>query len=163
MGQEKEFKRLFREYYPQLYAFAYGMVKDEEACRDIVSDAFEMLWGHLDGVKDGNERGFLYRVIRNKCIDRIRSSVSRQRYEVFYKTFYGEDDDSMSQLMDTEAKIEKMRRLIGTLTPQTRAILDACYFKGKKYADVAEELGISTSAVKKHIVQALKILRKEVK
>lgn len=65
--------------------------------------------------------------------------------------------------MDTEAKIEKMRQLIGTLTPQTRTILEACYFKGKKYADVAEELGISTSAVKKHIVQALKILREEVK
>ena len=163
MGQEKEFKRLFRDYYPQLYAFAYGMVRDEEACRDIIGDAFEMLRGHLGDIKDGNERGFLYRVIRNKCIDRIRSSVSRQRYEVFYKTFYGEDDDSLSRLMDTEAKIEKMRLLIGTLTPQTRTILDACYFKGKKYAEVAEELGISTSTVKKHIVQALKILRKEVK
>lgn len=43
MGQEKEFKRLFREYYPELYAFAFGMVKDEEAYRDIIGDAFEKL------------------------------------------------------------------------------------------------------------------------
>ncbi len=164
MGQEKEFKRLFREYYPQLYAFAYGMVKDEEACRDIIGDAFEMLWGHLDDIKDGNERGFLYRVIRNKCIDRIRSSVSRQRYEIFYKGVYGEEtDDTDARLKETESRIEKMYQLIETLTPQTRRILEACYFQGKHYAEVAEELNISTSTVKKHIVQALKILRKEVK
>lgn len=164
MGQEKEFKRLFREYYPQLYAFAYGMVKDEEACRDIIGDAFEMLWGHLDDIKDGNERSFLYRVIRNKCIDRIRSSVSRQRYEIFYKGVYGDGtDDADTRLTETENRIEKMYQLIGTLTPQTRRILESCYFQGKHYAEVAEELGVSTSTVKKHIVQALKILRKEVK
>lgn len=56
-----------------------------------------------------------------------------------------------------------MYQLIGTLTPQTRHILEACYFQDKRYADVAEELDISTSTVKKHIVQALKVLRKEVK
>lgn len=164
MGQEKEFKRLFREYYPQLYAFAFGMVKDDEACRDIIGDAFEKLWTQLDDIKDGNERGFLYRVIRNKCIDRIRNNVSRQRYEVFYKSVYGDEADySDIRLKETESKIEKMYQLIGTLTPQTRHILEACYFQDKRYADVAEELDISTSTVKKHIVQALKVLRKEVK
>lgn len=93
MGQENEFKRLFRECYPQLYAFAYGMVRDEETCRDIVGDAFERLWSRLDDVADGSERSFLYRIIRNKCIDRIRSSVSHQRYETFYKTIYGDETD----------------------------------------------------------------------
>lgn len=33
------------------------MVKDEEACRDIIGDAFEKLWTQLDDIKDGNERG----------------------------------------------------------------------------------------------------------
>jgi DNA-directed RNA polymerase specialized sigma24 family protein len=56
-SRERVYKRLFREYYPQLYAFAYGMVKDEEACRDIIGDAFEKLWTQLDDIKDGNERG----------------------------------------------------------------------------------------------------------
>lgn len=164
MGQEKEFKRLFREYYPQLYAFTFGMVKDEEACRDIIGDAFEKLWTQLDDIEDGNERAFLYRVIRNKCIDRIRNNVSRQRYEIFYKGIYGDEaDDSGIRLKETENRIEKMYQLINTLTPQTRRVLDGCYFQGKHYAEVAEELGISTSTVKKHIVQALRILRKEVK
>ncbi len=164
MGQEKEFKRLFREYYPQLYAFAFGMVKDEEACRDIIGDAFEKLWTQLDEIKDGNERAFLYLVIRNKCIDRIRNSVSRQRYELFYKCVYGDEaDEAGLRLKETESRIEKMYQLIGTLTPQTRRILESCYFQGKHYAEVAEELDISISTVKKHIVQALKILRKEVK
>lgn len=162
MGQENEFKRLFRECYPQLYAFAYGMVRDEETCRDIVGDAFERLWSRLDDVADGSERSFLYRIIRNKCIDRIRSSVSHQRYETFYKTIYADEtDEEGAQIKETEDRITKMYNLIDTLTPQTRRILEECYFHGKRYADVAEELNISTSTVKKHIVQALKLLRQK--
>lgn len=65
------------------------------------------------------------------------------------------------QIKETEDRITKMYNLIDTLTPQTRRILEECYFHGKRYADVAEELNISTSTVKKHIVQALKLLRQK--
>ena len=50
MSREREFERLFRENYAQLYAFAMGMVREEEICRDILSDSFEQLWNHLDEV-----------------------------------------------------------------------------------------------------------------
>ena len=40
---------------------------------------------------------------------------------------------------------------------------DECYvayiINGKKYKDVADEMGISISTVKKHMVKALKIIR----
>jgi len=38
-------------------------------------------------------------------------------------------------------------------------ILRACYIDGKKYREVADEMGISISTVKKHMVKALKIIR----
>lgn len=48
------------------------------------------------------------------------------------------------------------------LTPRTRQVLEAHYLQGKKYSEVAAELGISESAVKKHIVQALRMFREKV-
>ena len=41
----------------------------------------------------------------------------------------------------------------------SKEILEACYIQGKKYKEVAEEMKISISTVKKHMVRALKILR----
>lgn len=41
---------LFKEYYPQLYYYAYHLINDIEASKDIVSDAFEFLWNNYGKV-----------------------------------------------------------------------------------------------------------------
>ena len=46
-------------------------------------------------------------------------------------------------------------------TVRTRYVLEECYFHRKKYAEVAENIGISINAVKKHIMKALNLLREE--
>ena len=50
---------------------------------------------------------------------------------------------------------------VNLLTPRTQQVLKACYVERKKYKEVAEELNISKSAVKKHIMNALKTLREK--
>ena len=160
MSREGEFERLFRECYAQLYAFAIGLVREDELCRDILSDSFEILWNHLDEIDEARQKSYLYRTVRNKCTDWARSRLSQQRYEIFFKTIYGdENDDDGTMLKETEDNIDKIYRLMDTRTPQTRRILDECYFKGRRQAEVAEELGISVSAVKKHIAQAMKVFK----
>ena len=160
MSREREFERLFRENYAQLYAFAMGMVREEEICRDILSDSFEQLWNHLDEVGETSQKSYIYRTVRNKCADWARKRVTHQRYELFYRTVYGdESDDAGAVLQEVEENITCIYRLIDTLTPQTRRILDECYFKGRRQSEVATELGISVSAVKKHIAQAMKVFR----
>ena len=160
MSRDGAFERLFRECYAQLYAFAIGLVREDELCRDILSDSFEILWNHLDEIDEARQKSYLYRTVRNKCTDWARSRLSQQRYEIFFKTIYGdENDDDGTMLKETEDNIDKIYRLMDTLTPQTRRILDECYFKGRRQAEVAEELGISVSAVKKHIAQAMKVFK----
>ena len=39
--------------------------------------------------------------------------------------------------------------------------MEECYFNRKKYAEVAEMLNISPSAVNKHVMKALRLLREE--
>ena len=140
------------------------MVRDDELCRDILSDSFEMLWNHIGDVDEAGEKSYLYRTVRNKCTDWARSRLSRQRYEIFFKTLYGDGtDDDGSVLKEAESNIERIYQLIDTLTPQTRRVLDECYFKGLRQAEVAEELGISVSAVKKHIAQAMRVFKSNMK
>ena len=47
------------------------------------------------------------------------------------------------------------------LSPRTQQILNEHYLKNKKYREVAAELDISESAVKKHVMQALSFFRKK--
>ena len=47
------------------------------------------------------------------------------------------------------------------LKPQTKQVMMLRYSEGKKYADIASDLGISRVAVYKHLNKALKILKKQ--
>ena len=58
-----------------------------------------------------------------------------------------------------EEMLEKVDEAIKALNPQTRRVLDLCYFQGKKYAEAAEVLGISANTVHKHISKAMAFLR----
>ena len=49
-------------------------------------------------------------------------------------------------------------KVIEDIGEPTRSILVSCYIDGKKYREVAEEMGVSVSMIKKHIGKALKIL-----
>ena len=59
-----------------------------------------------------------------------------------------------------DEQITLMYKMISEFSPKTRLILEECYFHKKKYSEVAEELGISVSAVRKHLVSAMKNFRK---
>ena len=66
-------------------------------------------------------------------------------------------------VMEREQKMAELTKAIEKLTPQTQRIVNLCYVERKKYREVAAELDISESAVKKHIMQALSFLRQKFK
>jgi RNA polymerase sigma-70 factor (family 1) len=159
-NEKKEFEILFRDIYPKLYYAAQQIVKDDEMCRDFISDSFLQLWSRRTEVEPSKRAAFLYRIVHNKCIDYIRKESAKKKYIEFYSMLYGTSAEEIEgSWEESERRILAMYRNIETLTPQTQKILKLCYFQNKKYREAAEELGISISAVRKHIVQALKVLR----
>lgn len=65
------------------------------------------------------------------------------------------------EILEHEEQVVQILDLMKCLTPRTREILEAHYLQGKTYSEVAIELGISDSAVKKHVMQALKFFREK--
>jgi RNA polymerase sigma-70 factor (ECF subfamily) len=67
------------------------------------------------------------------------------------------EDDSLSTL-------ERIREIVDTqLSPKDREILLMKYEKKKKYREIALELGISETAVYKHLSNALRTLKENLK
>lgn len=160
MLKKKEFNAIFRENYSQLLFFARQYVSDEETCRDIVQAAFERLWQHFSSVEPEKVKSFLYVTARNSCIDHARHELRHRKYARYVATMSSYATDP-STLMEREELVARVSRQIDSLEPHTREIFVACYVDRKKYREVAEEMGISTSTVKKHIIRALKELRKK--
>jgi RNA polymerase sigma-70 factor (ECF subfamily) len=160
MVTESEFDALFRSLYGELYVFAKRFVASDADCEDIVSDAFEDVWRNLSRLAPDSVRPFLYRDVRNKCIDFLRRQTTRRQYaELMASVTQGYDSaDSLAELNERERIIGKV---LDSLPDYTRNIFTACYVDRKQYAQVAEEMSISTSTVKKYISRALRLIAEQ--
>ena len=150
---------LFKEYYPQLYYYAYHLINDIEASTAIVSDAFEFLWNNYGKVNKVTVKSYLYTYVRNKSIDYLRHQNVHQQFVQLYTNLT--QDYVETDYQEWDEKMLAIQKAMQKLTPHTKHILEECYVEKKKYQEVAEELNISVSAVRKHIVKALQTIRKE--
>lgn len=157
MNDDKDFDRLFRLYYEELFRFAHRMVSDVDDCYDIVSDAYEGLWKHYARIDEATVRPYLYSTVRNGCIDHLKRQVKNHAYIEFCKNFSSPIDDR-DYLAERDEQIKGLAVVLGKMDYKTREILKSCYVEKKKYKEVAEEKGISVGTVKKYMIRALKII-----
>lgn len=158
MKETEEFDAIFRLYYEQLYLYALQYVADQEECRDIVSAAYEAVWRDFDRMEASTIRAYLYTSVRSKCIDYHRRQNLHGRYSEYVAVMSQTAIDE-SKGMEQEEQQRIATQLLDDLKSPTREILRACYVEEKSYKEVAAEMNISISTVKKHIVKARKLLK----
>ncbi len=158
MHESETFDRTFRLYYEPLYRFCGQYVSDEADCHDIVMATFEDVWRKRDTLHLDTLRSYLYASVRNRAIDHLRRDERMRRYaeyaQVVSEVYVSEDH--LANLDRAERIAAEALRRIG---PPTSEVLRACYFDGKIYREVAEEMNMSLANVKRHMVKALKMLR----
>lgn len=157
------FEKLFRDNYGKAYYLALRILHDDEASKDVVADAFELVWRRLQDSDVDKLSSYLLTAVKNVCLDYIRKQNIRNRYVQASVQAVGKLSFNPEEVDLHEEKIQTIMRSLDELTPRTQQIVTMCYVQRKKYREVAEELGISESAVKKHIMQALSYMRQKFK
>ena len=157
------FEQLFRDNYGKAYYLALRILHDDEASKDVVADAFELVWRRLQDSDVDKLSSYLLTAVKNVCLDYIRKQNIRSRYVQASVQAVGKQSFNPEEVDLHEEKIQTIMRSLDGLTPRTLLIVTMCYVQRKKYREVAEELGISESAVKKHIMQALSYMRQKFK
>lgn len=156
-GKEKIFEQLFHSHYEAMYRLAFTYLHDKEESRDIVSEVFARLWDSGLPVRADMQRPILLACIRNRCLNVIARKSRDERLRRLYPL-----EQSYTQIPEEENEQclkEILDAIENDLTPQAGRILYLRYGEGKSYRETAEILGISISAVNKHVVKALKKLR----
>ena len=160
--REQQFKELFLSEYGRMYKAAYILLGDEDEAKDAVQDVFAMLWAGGTLLREEGRRTFLLTCVRNRCLN----IIARKREELkvkHEKTSMANADSSFFTLhpsLTDEEIIDAVNRYVDErLTPQTSRIIKMHFDEDRSYKEFSGKLGISLSAVNKHIVQGLKKLR----
>ena len=129
------------------------MIQEEDA-ENITQDVFIILWENRDFIEHiDNMNAYLFRLVRNKCLDYLKHKVFEQRYVESVQTSYEVD---VVEDNDTEILI---RAAINSLPKRCRDIFLLSRVEGLKYKEISEQLGISVNTVECQMGIALKKLR----
>lgn len=154
--KEKQFKALFEKYYTKLYYSSLAIVRDEDDARDIVNDVFAHIWEKHDSFEDTVNSMYLYTLIRHRSLDHLKKKKVRDNYA---NNYIKNNDEGFLYDDEEEERIRQIQKVIDKMPEKTKYVLDQCYMEGKRYMEVASDIGISRDGVRKHIVKALRLLR----
>ena len=155
---EREFEELFKANYSRLFYCALDLVEDTVAAKDIVSELFGDLWNQYERLRGERIEAYLYRAVRNRSVNYLRHKAVETQYQQLFlliKETTVEEDE-----LAHEENLKLIDKVMDGFTPQTRIIIEQCYFEGKTYQELASLMNISVSAVHKHMNKAFAAFRK---
>ncbi|HWE33253.1 MAG TPA: sigma-70 family RNA polymerase sigma factor [Solirubrobacteraceae bacterium] len=122
----------------------------EDVLQDVFVRAYRGLRAHDRTL---NLSPWLYRVARNACIDELRRRVPVPHAELPHDERTLDPDPVLSESIRRE-RLGRLLSDLQQLPEQQRSALLLCELSGMSYADVADTLGTSVSAVKSLLVRA---------
>jgi len=154
---KQKFSHLFETHHAALFRFANTYVCCPSQAEDIVQEVFIKLWESPDIRINKSIKSYLFLMVRNRCIDHLRSlNIEDKNNKKLIEALILSDSANIE--FDDEVS-SKIKSAIMELPEQCRNVFHMHIFDGLKHAEIAEELGISESAVKVQVYRAKNKLR----
>lgn len=150
-----DFDTLFRLHRRELVWRLTRILSCGETAQELVQESYLVLAKEAAKQPVQHPRGFLYRVAIHLAFDHLRRKKLEDQHQ---KTLIlDEEPQSLSseRIIDSQEKVAIFRQALEDLPPRCREAFILHKLQGLSYRDVAERLGISQSAVEKHIMKAL--------
>jgi len=153
------FGEVYLKHHAPLCHFAGKLLDDPDGGQDIVDDVFLRLWERAQPFNDSEHlKAFLYRSIRNACLDQLRSSKRRSLRDGIYAESLVPTESYLASITHTEV-ITELYQAISGLPGQAQKIIRKTFLEGKSNEEVAEEMKLSIHTVKNQKRRGLDILR----
>lgn len=165
-GDMAAFEKLYIELSPDIYAIACEITKNKEESRDLMQDCFVAAMENISTLNDPDKiKNWLIRIAANKSRDYIKKKKPSVLTEDQYKIIDNIEDEDISVIpeasLETEEQIEDVNVILSCLTEEKRLCLLLRFRYDMSYAEIANELGITESAVKSRVSRAKDDIEKE--
>jgi RNA polymerase sigma-70 factor (ECF subfamily) len=157
-GSLEAYEILFEKYYKLLCLQAAILLADEAEAEDLVQELFIEIWDKkIYRQVEQSLKAYLYRAVRNKCINEIRrNKLSRQKLEEYHEYRLKKKEPVLLEQKELAANIQSA---LQEFPSQRLKAFTLVYMENKRYREAADEMGVSINSVKTHLKLALQVLR----
>lgn len=139
--------------------YSYAMTANLPDAENIVQDVFVNLWNNRGILNiSGSVRSYLFSATRNGTLNLLKHKAIEKKHSAAVIAMI-DDLNKYGSYEEDQLRIEKIKEILNTLPPQCKKVFTLNCLEGKKYKEIAEELGISLNTVKEHITKAYKEIR----
>lgn len=156
-GREEAFIFLYDNYSTVLYGAVLRIVRSHEIAQDVMQDSFVKIWKNAPYYDPTKSRLFtwMFNITKHTAIDTLRSADWKKRQKT----------DDLATIFDVAAPSMKpehvdIRRLVDTLEPKYRLLIDLVYFQGYTHQELEDKLKMPLGTIKTRLRAAVLHLRK---
>ncbi len=153
----ESFERIYQRHVGNVYRYALAVLRNPADAEDVTQTTFLNAYRAYErGERPRSAQNWLIAIAHNVCRQRFRQSQRRVDEVAFEENLaeaFAADDDAPTA--------EEIRRALGHLAFNQRAALVMRELEGRSYAEIAEILDLSVSAVETLIFRARRALREQ--
>jgi RNA polymerase sigma-70 factor (ECF subfamily) len=159
-GRDGAFRLLVERYMKQAYNISYGFVNDHEDAQDVAQEAFVRVYQSIGAFRgDAVFSTWLYKIVMNLSLNRIRQRTARSRREVeLTDEVLNAAPDGHASVEDQEGRL-RIERALHELPTLQRATVILRHINGLSTRQVGSILRCSEGTVKTHLFRGIKKMR----
>ena len=154
---DRSFERIYRKHVGDVYRYALAVLRQPADAEDVAQTTFLNAYrAYQRGERPRNAQNWLITITHNVCRQRFRQAQRRPDEVEF--------DDRVGEVVPEEDRgpsAQDIQRALGQLAFNQRAALVMRELEGRSYAEIAEILETSVSAVETLLFRARRALREQ--
>jgi RNA polymerase sigma factor (sigma-70 family) len=153
----REIDDLYRAHVAEVYRYAFAVLGNHADAEDVTQTTFLNAYRALEqGVKPRKPSNWLLTIASNAIKQRFRQEQSRPRQvELDDRVAHAEPQD------DDGPSVGELLTALSKIPPQQRQAIVLREFEGRSYVEIAEILGVTTSALETLLFRARRSLAEE--
>lgn len=160
-GDEAAFDELYNRYWEILLKEAHRILKDRDACMDVLQEVFVWFWLHRETLVLDAVKAYLFTAVKYQVANYLRSAKVREAY-VLRTEFLTQEQTYHDDVLE----VKELKALIAFFTAELPERCQKIFRLSREdylsNKEIAQRLGIAEKTVEMQITIALKRLRSKI-
>ena len=159
---EAALRALYERSHRIVFTLIMRIAQNRQTAEELTIDVFHDVWRRAPeyDAANGPVLGWMLNQARSRAIDRVRHEHRQKRVNPLpHEPFTDADESLHDEAIDREELARKLRKAVNLLTPDEQKAIEAAFFSGMSYAEVAAHLQEPLGTIKTRIRSGLGKLR----
>lgn len=162
-GDEAAFSSLYLKYANLVFSRIKRLVHDHAAAEELTQDVFFQIWTKRDRFDPTLPfKAILMQTAKGIAINFYKKAIREARYREQLIASGSAHSNEVEEAVFFNETRKILEEAICKLPPQRLRVFTLCKIEGKRYEDVAAELGVSVGTIKDHMAKAMRFLKQEI-